>query len=119
MTAWFTYAVGRASWHTDKFKKEFPNEPKYRRTMREEADSLHLMATFLREQKDFDKKKQNLDPALLQVLQIDQIGLLEPFALLNRADGEIARDYEPYRAAHRDVLYRYFDEFVVPKAPAQ
>jgi len=49
--------------------------------------------------------------------KIDQAGLIEPFALLNRADGEIAQDYAPYRAAHSDTLYRYFDEFVVPKAP--
>jgi len=73
----------------------------------------------LTEQKDFEKKKKDLDPALLQLIQIDKAGFLEPFALLNRADSEIALDYEPYRAAHRDVLYRYFDEFVVPKAPPQ
>jgi tetratricopeptide (TPR) repeat protein len=119
MTAWLTYAIGRASWRGDKFKKEFPNEPKYRRTMREEADSLHLMVTVLGEQKDFEKKKKDLDPALLQLVKIDQAGFIEPFALLNRVDGEIAQDYPAYRAANRDKVYRYFDEFVVPKAPAQ
>jgi tetratricopeptide (TPR) repeat protein len=118
-TAWLTYSLGRASWHGDKFKKEFPNEPKYRRTMREEADSLHLMVTVMLEQKNFEKKKNKLDPALLQLVQIDHAGFIEPFVLLNRADKEIAQDYAPYRAAHRDLLYRYFDEFVVPKAPAQ
>ena len=40
-----------------------------------------------------------------------------PFALLNRGDDEIAQDYAAYRAANRDKIYRYFDEFVVPKAP--
>lgn len=115
--AWLTYAMGRASWRTEKFRQEFPNEPKYRRTMREEADALHLMVNVLKEQKDFEKKKASLDPALQQLVRIDEIGLLEPFTLLNRADGEIAQDYGPYRAAHRDTLYRYFDEFVVPKAP--
>ncbi len=45
MAAWLAYGAGRASWHGDKFKKEFPNEPNYRRTMREEADCLHLMVT--------------------------------------------------------------------------
>ena len=119
MTAWLAYGLGCASWHTEKFKKEFPNEPKYRRTMREEADSLHLMVTVLMEQKDFDKKKNDLDPSLLSLLQIDRAGFIEPFALLNRADKEIAADYAPYRAAHRDTIFRYFDEFVVPKAPAQ
>jgi tetratricopeptide (TPR) repeat protein len=117
--AWLTYGIGRASWHTDKFKKEFPNEPKYRRTMREETDSLHLMVTVMLEQKNFEKKKKNLDPALVQLVQIDQAGFIEPFVLLNRADNEIAQDYLPYRAAHRDTIYRYLDEFVVPKEASQ
>jgi tetratricopeptide (TPR) repeat protein len=116
LAAWASYAIGRASWRGDKFKKEFPNEPKYRRTMREEADSLHLMVTVLTEQKDFEKKKKDLDPSLLQVIAIDRAGFIEPFALLNRGDNEIGQDYVAYRAAHRDTIYRYFDEFVVPKA---
>ena len=117
LTAWTSYAIGRASWRRDKFKKEFPNEAKYRRTMREEADSLHLMVTVLTEQKDFERKKKDLDPSLLQLIAIDHAGFLEPFALLNRGDDEIAQDYAAYRAANRDKIYRYFDEFVVPKAP--
>lgn len=116
-TAWTTYAIARAAWHGDQFKKEFPREPQYRRTMREEADSLHLMVTVLVGEKDFEKKKNKFDPSLLQLVQIDRLGFIEPFALLNRADKDIAQDYVPYRAAHRDVLYRYFDEFVVPRAP--
>jgi tetratricopeptide (TPR) repeat protein len=115
--AWMTYAMGRASWHGDKFKKEFPDEPKYRRTMREEADALHLMVSVLTEQKDFEKKKKDLDPALLQVVAIDRAGLIETFALLNRVDKEIALDYVAYRAANREKIYRYLDEIVVPKTP--
>ena len=117
LAAWTTYAMERALWHGDKFKKEFPNEPKYRRTMREEADSLHLMLTVMTEQKDFEKKKKDLDPALLQLVAIDQAGFIEPFALLNRADNEIVQDYAAYRTANRDQIFRYFDEFVVPKVP--
>jgi hypothetical protein len=44
-------------------------------------------------------------------------GLLEPFVLLNRADNDITQDYNDYRAANRDKLRRYLDEFVVPKTP--
>jgi len=117
LTAWMSYAMERALWHGDKFKKEFPNELKYRRTMREEADSLHLMVTVLIEQKDFEKRKKDLDPTLLQLTAIDQAGFIEPFALLNRADNEIASDYVGYRSANRDKIYRYLDEFVVPKMP--
>lgn len=118
-SAWLMYGMNRALWHGEKFKKEFPNEPKYRRTMREEIDSLHLMVTVMTEQKDFEKRKKDLDPSLLQLVQIDKAGFLEPFALLNRADDEIAQDYAPYRAAHHDTIYRYFDEYVVPKGPQQ
>ena len=110
---WAAYAISRAAWRGDKFKKEFPNEPQYRRTMREEADALHLMVTVLSRPENAAK----LDPSLAALVKIDQAGFIEPFALLNRADKEIAQDYAPYRVAHRDVLYRYFDEFVVPKAP--
>jgi len=117
LAAWIAYSMDRALWRRDKFKKEFPNEAKYRRTMREEADSLHLMVTVLTEQKDFERKKKDLDPSLLQLIAIDHAGFLEPFALLNRGDDEIAQDYAAYRAANRDKIYRYFDEFVVPKAP--
>ena len=114
--AWVVYGMERALWHGDRFKKEFPDLPAYRRTMREEADCLHLMVTVMKEQKDFEKKKKELDPSLSQLVQIDQAGFLEPFALLNRADQDIAQDYIHYRETHRDTIYRYFDEFVVPKA---
>ncbi len=117
LAAWIAYSMDCALWRREKFAKEFPNEPKYRRTMREEADSLHLMVTVLTEQKDFERKKKDLDPSLLQLIAIDHAGFLEPFALLNRGDDEIAQDYAAYRAANRDKIYRYFDEFVVPKAP--
>jgi len=117
-SAWLMYGMNRALWHGEKFKKEFPQEPKYRRTMREEADCLHLMVTVLTEQKGFEKRKKYIDPALLQLLEIDKAGFLEPFALLNRADNEIAQDYAAYRDAHRDTIYRYLNEFVVPKQPA-
>jgi tetratricopeptide (TPR) repeat protein len=116
---WLIYGMNRALWHKDKFQKEFPNEPKYRHTLREESDSLHSMVTAITGDKGFEKHKKDLDPALIDLVQLEKSGLLEPFALLNRADGEIAQDYATYRETHRDVIYRYFDEFVVPKAPIE
>src|SRR4029453_14679025 len=74
-SAWMTYAIGRASWHTEKFKKEFPNEPEYRRTMKEEADAFRLMVTVLKEQKDFKKTVGKLDPGLQEVIRIEEAGL--------------------------------------------
>jgi hypothetical protein len=101
---WTTYAIERALWHGDKFKKEFPNEPKDRRTMREEADCLHWMVTVLTEDKDFEKKKKDVDPSRLQLVAIDQAGFIEAFALLNRADNEIAQDLRhlPHRQPRQD-----------------
>lgn len=113
--AWLVYGMNRAAWRGDRFEKEFPDEPQYRHTMREEADSLDLMVKVLKEQKDYAKKMKELDPGLLEVIQIDEAGLLEPYVLLNRADTEISRDYPAYRAANREKIRAYLDQFVVPK----
>lgn len=115
--AWMTYGIGRAGWRGDKFKKEFPSETEYRHTLKEESDSLALMITVLKEQKDYQKKLKKLDPSLLALIKIEEAGFLEPYILFNRADDGIAKDYEPYRAANRDSLRRYLDEYLVPKTP--
>jgi tetratricopeptide (TPR) repeat protein len=109
---WMVYYGRRLEWQKEKFKQQFPNELNYRRTAREESDSLHLMVAALKQ-----PSVSSIEPSLAAMVKAYEAGFIEPFALLNRADKEIAQDYAPYRAAHRDVLYRYFDEFVVPKAP--
>ncbi len=86
--------------------------------MKEEADSLQLMITVLKEQKDFKKRQDKLDPSLRELIRIDEAGFLEPFALLNRADVEIAKDYGSYRASNRDKIRSYLDQIVVPQLPA-
>jgi tetratricopeptide (TPR) repeat protein len=111
---WMVYYGRRLQWPQGKFKQQFPGESQYRHTLSEEIDGLRLMVLAL-SQPNITK----IDPSLAALVKIDQAGFLEPFALLNRADKEIAQDYIAYRAAHRDTLYRYFDEFVVPKVPAQ
>jgi len=116
--AWTTYSLSRASWHGDQFKKEFPNEPKYRRTLKEESGSLSVMITVLKEQKNYKKILKELDPSLQSLIKIQEAGFLDPFVVLNRADAEIAQDYESYRATNRDKIRRYLDEFVVPKTPS-
>ena len=119
--AWLAYAMNRALWQREKFKKEFPNEAKYRHTFREEADSLHAMAAVISELAEAAARKDQqfaVDSDLAELVKIDQAGMLEPFALLNRADKEIAVDYDVYRNANRDKLRRYLEEVVVPKMPA-
>jgi tetratricopeptide (TPR) repeat protein len=117
MAGWLIYGMTRASWMKEKFAKEYPTEPSYRRSLREETEALHLFATVVKE----TSEKQKLDLSgtdLGTLVAIDQAGLLEPFVLLNRSDNGIAKDYEGYRTANRDKIRRYMDEFVVPKAPA-
>jgi tetratricopeptide (TPR) repeat protein len=115
--AWMIYSATRLTWQREKFKKEFPNEAAYRRSLKEEAEALDTMATVIAEDAKSQKKAKNLDPSLLALVQLDHMGLLEPFVLFNRADAGIAKDYAAYRDAHRDMLRRYLDEYVVPKTP--
>jgi tetratricopeptide (TPR) repeat protein len=117
--AWIAYGGVRANWQQGKFKKEFPSETAYRRSLKEEAEALDTMVKVLTPEANSQKKAEKLDPSLLALIQIDHEGLLEPFVLLNRADREIAIDFPSYRAAHRDKLYRYVDEYVLPKGNAQ
>jgi tetratricopeptide (TPR) repeat protein len=115
--AWVAYGLVRAGWRGDRFKKEFPNEPQYRRTLREESDSLDSMVKVLKEDKVLKKKSKDLDPSLLDLIKIDDSGFLAPFVLLNRVDTGIAQDYPAYRSANRDKIRQYLDQFVVPKTP--
>jgi tetratricopeptide (TPR) repeat protein len=115
--AWIVYSGVRLNWQKEKFKKEFPGESIYRHSLKEEAEALDTMAKTVASDAKEQKKANGTDAALLALVQIDQSGLLDPFVFFNRADPEIARDYPAYRDAHRDVLRRYLDEYVVPQAP--
>jgi tetratricopeptide (TPR) repeat protein len=115
--ALIVYSGTRLTWQQEKFKKEFTNETVYRRSLKEEAEALDTMVSLIAEDAKSKKKAKNMDPSLLALVQLDHAGLLEPFVLFNRADAGIAKDYAAYRAAHRDVLRRYLDEYVVPKTP--
>lgn len=116
---WDAYTATRKSWQQGKFQKEFPNDPNYRHSLKEEAAALDAMVAVLSPDAASEKKAGSLDPALLALIRVDHEGLLEPFVLLNRADPQIAKDYPAYRASHRDKLYRYMDEFVLPKSGTQ
>ena len=115
--AWLMYGMNRALWRGERFKKEFPNEAKYRRTLKEEADCLGGMLSVLQEQKEFKKHPNKVDPALLELMKIQEAGFMEPFVLLNRADNDIAQDYPAYRDANREKVRAYLDAFVIPKPP--
>ena len=116
MGGWLIYGITRASWMKEKFAKQYPSETNYRHSLAEEAESLHLFITVVKESSE--KEKRDLSGTDLGTLvTIEQAGLIEPFVLLNRADNGIARDYEGYRSANRDKIRQYLDKFVVPKTP--
>lgn len=116
--AWMSYGLDRAAWHTEESEKESPNIPRDRRTLQEEAHALNFMITVLKEQKDYEKRLAKLDPSLQALIKIQEAGFLDPFVLLNRADAGIAQDYATYRAANRDKIRSYLDDFMVPKTPS-
>jgi len=116
---WTAYNNTREAWEQGKFKKQYPNETAYRHSLKEEAAALDAMVTVLAPDAASQKKAEKLDPSLIALIQVDHDGLLEPFVLLNRADRDIAQDYPAYRSAHRDKLYRYLDEVVLPKSTSQ
>ncbi len=111
-SAWFIYSLNRALWSVEKFAKEFPSEEQYRHTLKEEAGSLHMVADQARK-----KKVKRLDRELALLLELDDAGLIEAYVLITAADQGISQDYDAYRAAHRDKIRQYLDEYVVPKLP--
>jgi tetratricopeptide (TPR) repeat protein len=116
---WAAYEKTRQAWKNGRFKKEYPGEPSYRHSLKEESEALDAMVAVLAPDAASMKRAEKLDPSLLALIRLDHDGLLEPFVLLNRADPEIAKDYPAYFKAHRDKLYRYVDEVVLPKGTDQ
>jgi tetratricopeptide (TPR) repeat protein len=114
--AWLLYSMKRALWKNTEFAKQFPDEKNYRHTLKEEVESLSVVATVFAESQN-KKKLKNPDPSLVMLAQLKNEGMLEAYILLVRPDNDIARDYFSYRAAHRDKLIEFVDKYIVPPAP--
>ncbi|MFN2511901.1 MAG: tetratricopeptide repeat protein [Pyrinomonadaceae bacterium] len=110
-SAWMFYGITRATWATEKFAKEFPNEKSYRHSLREEAEALSNVAGLVKQQLKEGKIKQ-LDPMLERLVTLHDKGLIEAYVLFARANQGIAMDYPAYRKANRDKLPRYLLEYV-------
>lgn len=115
-SAWMMYDLSRAAWQGERFKKEFPNEKQYRHSLKEEAGALSVVASAA-ENISTGKKGEKLNPDLEALLKLNKRGFLEPYVLLNGVDRGISQDYEQYRKEHRDKLFQYLDEIVVPPVP--
>ncbi len=117
-SAWLMYGIARAGWmdnktgRSEKFAKAYPNGKAYRHSLAEEFDALGLVVESLRTQTK-EKRVKKLTPSLENLLKLSDAGLLEAYILFARADEGIARDYGTYRAANRDKLRRYWNEFVI------
>jgi tetratricopeptide (TPR) repeat protein len=112
--AWMLYSIGRAAWMTDKkFSEAFPNEKKYRHSLREESESLSLAVESVQNQlKEGKLKESSLDVSIANLLKLHRDGLIEAYVLLAKPDAGIASDYAEYRKNNRDKLRRYLNEYV-------
>jgi tetratricopeptide (TPR) repeat protein len=112
--AWMIYSIARAAWMTDKkFSEAFPNEKRYRHSLREESDALRMTVENVESQlKEGKLKESSLDASIANLLKLHHDGLIEVYVLLAKADEGIARDYAEYRKNNRDKLRRYLNEYV-------
>jgi tetratricopeptide (TPR) repeat protein len=113
--AWMFYSLGRSAWMIDnkKFSEAFPNEKKYRHSLREEYESLSMAVEAIQNQlKDGKLKESSLDVSIANLLKLHRDGLIEVYVLFVKADEGIARDYAEYRKNNRDKLRRYLNEYV-------
>lgn len=110
------YALACAGWRLEKFATQFPQEKVSRRSLQEEVAGLELLIATGGPKKDAeppeaDAKQKAEDekwrPILAALAELKREGLLEAYALLERVDEELAKDYAAYRAEHRDKLERY------------
>jgi tetratricopeptide (TPR) repeat protein len=108
--AWLTYGFVRASW-TKEFTKQYPDEKKYRHSLKEEAAALRGALKSYQGQQA--KNPQNTDPSLQLLAKLEKEGLLESYILLALPDEGIAQDYPEYRRTHLEDLRRYVKQYVL------
>ena len=109
--AWMMYGLKRASWPMSEFAKEYPEEKKYRHSLKEEASAFRSAIRVLEEKKVKDPK--SIDQSLQTIIKLDKEGLLEAFILLAMPDEGIARDFGPYRKTNTENLRRYVKAYVL------
>ena len=110
-SAWMIYGFIRAAWVQTEFAKNYPDEKKYRHSLKEEAEAMRSAIKVVQEQKIKDPAK--IDPSLLLIMKLDKEGLLEPFILLALPDEGIVQDYIGYRKTHLENLRRYVKDYVL------
>jgi tetratricopeptide (TPR) repeat protein len=108
--AWLLYSLVRGGWGSANFAKQYPNEKKYRHSLKEEADALRAAIKSYEEQQ---KKAKSTDPSLQLLAKLEKEGLLESYILLALPDEGIAQDYPDYRRTNLENLRRYVKQYVL------
>ena len=111
---WSFYDLTRAAYPAT-FKKEYPNEPRYRHSLKEEASALRVVAQMVAGDLDSGKLKSVDDKSLANLLKLHQANLIEAYVLFARPDEGVSKDYAEYRKTNRDKLKRYWAEMVISK----
>ena len=105
------YMLVCAGWRNVDFAKRFPAEKQLRRSLPEEVAGLEFLAGCKSDPKETDPKQVGLEkrwlPVYAALAALKAEGLLEAYALFERVDADLAKDYAAYRAEHRDKLERY------------
>lgn len=109
--AWMMYGLVRASWSTSEFTKTYPEEKKYRHSLKEETAAFRSAIKVLDEKKV--KDPQSVDKSLQTIVKLEKEGLLEAFILLAMPDEGIAKDFPAYRKTNADNLRRYVKLYVL------
>ena len=109
--AWMMYGLSRSSWPSGEFAKNYPEEKKYRHSLKEEAAAMRSAIKVLEEKKI--KDPNSIDKSLQLIVKLDKEGLLEPFILLAMPDEGIAKDFVAYRRTNVENLRRYVKDYVL------
>ncbi|HXI61716.1 MAG TPA: hypothetical protein VNF70_03365 [Pyrinomonadaceae bacterium] len=109
---WLMYDLTRIAWQKSDFSKNYPAEPAYRHSLKEEAAALRMVADACAKDLKSGKVKE-LEASLETLVKLNDAGLLEAFILFARPDEGIAHDYAAYRATNRDKLRRYWLEVAI------
>jgi len=111
---WLLYDLTRQAWRKSEFLRNYPNEKFYRHSLKEETTALRMVAEACAKDLQAGKIKA-LEPQLDSLVQLNSVGLIEPYVLFAHSDEGIAKDYAEYRKFNRDKLKRYWMEVAIIK----
>jgi|SRR5215831_4558846 len=109
---WLLYDLTRQAWRKGEFLKNYPNEKFYRHSLKEETAALRMVAEACAKDLQSGKVK-TLEPQLDSLVQLNRLGMLEPYVLFAHPDEGISKDYPEYRKLNRDKLRRYWVEVAI------